>query len=864
MTQRPRFVFEGVGSRGDIAPLIEIAAELVRRGHEAHVLGNQRFEAEAIARGVTFTATTTRAVVCRGDERYDRGTYLFPALDQVAGFFRQAPARPSLVVNIDRFSASNLLCEAYGHAAVRLHLSPFKIRSLVRPPWPLSRRCEGPLGQAYLKYTLPRFYEACDNDPRIVRHINQQRRWLGLPSVSSAATAETYLRGELGLFPSWYCSPASDWPATTQLVGFPRAEPATELPRPLSDFIAREGRPLVFTPGTSFAETSDFFAAARACCELLELPGVFLSPHARGDVGADERRFLQLDYADLGALLPLARLLVHHGGVGTTAQGLAAGVAQIVSPLGFDQPDNAERVRSLGVGTVIERSALSGRALADSARLLLASEGVQRRAGQLRQLSAETDGLQTAADWLEQNAASGSTISSATAPVAQTRSDARVVLFISWPELGHLVTPFALARQLRERGDRVVFAGAPLLAARVEARGFEFCDLSGGDDASLFSIGASGFCLKRAVDGLVSSFEAALARYRPALVLIDSLYAAFGILAAAHGITWAQYETDLPRELDPALPPSGSNIVPSRDPDTQPRLRKAWADTLWAARRSRHASRKQHLRPTWSMTSAFPDALLRELTRRYGKLVGFRRATLYPPTARAPRLVFCPREFDFPRERSDAVVWADPCIDEARAEPDFDWQDIPNDRAIAYCAFGSQSFRSPLARGLLRLVVDVFSQRDDFFLILACPPDHAASLSPNSARVRVVSRAPQLSLLRRSRLAITHAGFNSVKECALYGVPMLALPLSHDQPRNAALIGHHGIGIALDSARLTAEELDLAVTCVRDSEPLRERCRQVQRLLEIANREQRALHYVDALLGGARASLPATQTPTGQ
>lgn len=850
MTPPPRFVFEGVGSRGDIAPLFEIAAELVRRGHQAHVLGNARFETEARAHGVAFTPTTTRAVVCKGEERYDRDTYIFPALEEVANFFRRAPSRPTLVVNIDRFSASNLLCEAYDHPAVRLHLSPFKIRSLVRPPWPLFRRCEGPLGQTYLKYTLPRFYEACDNDPRIVTHINQRRRSLGLPPVPNAAAAETHLRGQLGLFPAWYCSPASDWPAATHLVGFPLPPPAANLPRELSDFIEREGRPLVFTPGTSFADTSAFLEAARACCEALELPGVFLSPHAGSGDAVESRRFRRLDYADLGALLRRALLLVHHGGVGTTAQGLAAGVAQVVSPLGFDQPDNAERVRALGVGAVLERKALSGGALAEIARALLVSESIQQRACQLAELSAETSGLRATADWLEQSAASISGLRSSPAPSAPSRRDARVVLFISWPEPGHLVTPFALARQLHDRGDRVVFAGAPVLARGVEAQGFEFCDLGGAEGASLFSLGTTELCLERAVDGLATSFTEALTRYRPALILIDSLYAAFGILAAAHGVRWAQYETDLPRELDPTLPPAGSSIVPGIDAGTRTRLRQAWANVLWSARRSRRANRQERLVPRWSMTSAFPDALLRELTRRYGSLVGFRRATVYPPIARAPRLVFCPRELDFPRARAEAVLWADPCIDEARKEPDFDWQQVPNDRDVAYCSFGSRSLRSPLARGLLRLVVEVFSRRDDFFLIVACPPAHAAPLGRAPANVLIVSAAPQLAVLRRSRLAITHAGFNTVKECALYGVPMVALPLSHDQPRNAALIRYHGIGVAFESARLTTEQLDAAVTRVRDCPTMRDRCQQLRCSLETANRERRALRHVDELLAG--------------
>jgi UDP:flavonoid glycosyltransferase YjiC (YdhE family) len=55
-------------------------------------------------------------------------------------------------------------------------------------------------------------------------------------------------------------------------------------------------------------------------------------------------------YVPFSALLPMAAAFVRHGGIGTTAQALAAGVPQLVVPMAHDQPDNAMRVRRLGVG----------------------------------------------------------------------------------------------------------------------------------------------------------------------------------------------------------------------------------------------------------------------------------------------------------------------------------------------------------------------------------------------------------------------------------------------------------------------------------------------------------------------------------
>jgi len=62
-------------------------------------------------------------------------------------------------------------------------------------------------------------------------------------------------------------------------------------------------------------------------------------------------------------LLPHVAALVHHGGIGTTAEALRAGTPQLVVPLAHDQFDNAARVRALGVGASLNAARLTARRL---------------------------------------------------------------------------------------------------------------------------------------------------------------------------------------------------------------------------------------------------------------------------------------------------------------------------------------------------------------------------------------------------------------------------------------------------------------------------------------------------------------------
>ena len=76
-------------------------------------------------------------------------------------------------------------------------------------------------------------------------------------------------------------------------------------------------------------------------------------------------------YVPFSRVLPRCAAMVHHGGVGSCAQGLAAGVPQLTMPLGFDQPDNATRLWRLGVGRFVRPEAFrSARVAAELAELL--------------------------------------------------------------------------------------------------------------------------------------------------------------------------------------------------------------------------------------------------------------------------------------------------------------------------------------------------------------------------------------------------------------------------------------------------------------------------------------------------------------
>jgi MGT family glycosyltransferase len=161
-----------------------------------------------------------------------------------------------------------------------------------------------------------------------------------------------------------------------------------------------------------------------------------------------------------------------------------------------------------------------------------------------------------------------------------------------------------------------------------------------------------------------------------------------------------------------------------------------------------------------------------------------------------PELLFCPREFDFPYPERGGRHYVE-SLDLARREPEFDYARLPADKPLVFCALGGQLYRGGETPAFLQRVARAFESRPDLTLVLATGRHlRPEQIAPCPANVIVMERAPQLGLLKRARLMITHGGLGSVKECIAHGVPMLVFPLDIDQPGNGARVAHHGLGLS--------------------------------------------------------------------
>jgi rhamnosyltransferase subunit B len=400
-----------LGSHGDFHPFIGLGLSLRARGHAVTLAGNGHFRGLVEQTGLPFVEQGSDEEYHRVTEHPDlwhpRRGFAHVFREGVVKVMRQqydlvaeyAARGPVLAVASCLGFGVRVARDKLGIPLVTVHLQPSVLWSEYESPRlpPLDS------GPRWWKRFLFWVTETFAVDPVTRPETNRFRAELGLPPMSKTMRWWHSPDLVLGLFPDWYAAPQPDWPANVVLTRFPLWDESgvTPIQPEVERFLNEGDAPLVFTPGSGNKQAADFFAAAAEACGMLKRRGVLLSRFREQIPAALPGGVRHFDYVPFGQLLPRAAALVHHGGVGTTAQGLRAGVPQLLMPLAHDQPDNAARVRKLGVGDWLAPARFRGPAVADALGRLLASQKVRESCRAVAARFGDGDPLAPACDAIE-------------------------------------------------------------------------------------------------------------------------------------------------------------------------------------------------------------------------------------------------------------------------------------------------------------------------------------------------------------------------------------------------------------------------------------------------------------------------------
>jgi zeaxanthin glucosyltransferase len=199
-----------------------------------------------------------------------------------------------------------------------------------------------------------------------------------------------------------------------------------------------------------------------------------------------------------------------------------------------------------------------------------------------------------------------------------------------------------------------------------------------------------------------------------------------------------------------------------------------------------------------------------------------------------PWITQCPREFDFENSHwPQQFHHAGPCHDgEGRMEVPFPWDQLTGE-PIVYASMGTVQNGNA---DIFRIIAASVSKHQGLQLVLSIgnflDPQEIGYV-PNNAIV--VNNAPQLELLKKASVCITHAGFNTVLEALMQGVPQIAIPVTYDQPGVAARIADKKTGKTTSLDGLDASNLSAHVDEVLNNPIYRDNSRSIQKAIAKKN-----------------------------
>ena len=417
-----RIVLSNIGTFGDINPLIAIALELKRRGHGPVMAVPAVFGPKILPLGLEFhpvrpdidPQNTLMAEmiydVRKGTERGLR-EFLFPVLRQTYDDLLDAatrPARADLLLLGELNYAGPIVAEITGIPWASYILAPLSFFSAFDPPvLPMYPRL------ARADKTIPGMGRAIKRLARLVSRkwpqpIYDLRHELGLPRGANPlfdAKHSPFL--VLALFSRSLGLPQKDWPPNTLITGFCFYDADAgnaALPPHLEAFVSVGEPPVVFTLGSAAVlAAGSFYEVSARAAKRLGGRAVLL-------IGTDPRNrpteslpdsICVAEYAPYSALFNRASLVVHQGGVGTTAQCLRAGKPMLIMPYSHDQPDNARRMRRLGAGRTILRSNYKPWRVTRALRAMFGTPSLAESAQAAARQIAWEKGVETAVNALE-------------------------------------------------------------------------------------------------------------------------------------------------------------------------------------------------------------------------------------------------------------------------------------------------------------------------------------------------------------------------------------------------------------------------------------------------------------------------------
>jgi zeaxanthin glucosyltransferase len=405
---------------------------------------------------------------------------------------------------------------------------------------------------------------------------------------------------------------------------------------------------------------------------------------------------------------------------------------------------------------------------------------------------------------------------------------------------GHLIPICALGRRLQQRGHQVTVFQIVDVEPIIREAGLNFAPIGQREfpKGTLQKLDSKGarltgmrahyyFSQRLRVGSEMILREAPSAIYEAKIdgLIIDQAELAGGTVAEHLNVPFVSVAPSLPLRLVPETPYFLFNWQPGNSP--LHRLRNRLVLELVESLAGPIKATINRYRARWSL----PEV------HRLGDFL-----------SKTAQIAAIPAEFDFPCQNlSSFFYYTGPFVDpESRRPVDFPWERVSSDRPLIYVSMGTLQNR---LKHVFHAIAEACEGLGAQLVVSLGGGMEPEDLEPIAGNPVLVKYAPQLELMRRSALSVSHGGLNTVMEALSNGVPMVVIPITHDHPGIGARVQWTRTGEVVPMKQLSKEKVRRAVCAVLRDPSYRKAARRLQASIAETNGLERAADIVEQALG---------------
>ncbi len=410
-----RVLIYTIGSAGDVHPFVRLGLALQARGHEIFFITSGQFKGLIDQAGFESRelGSAERFQTVQDDSNLWRPIKALPTVIKhavnpsyglILEYARELnlPGKTLMLCSSLAFGARNA-SDLLGIPMITVHLAPALFPSAYRQPILHGMQ----IGQSAPKFLKTLQWKIAGKvlDKLICPEFNRFRREVGLlPARHILAEWWHSPTRVIALFPDWFAAPQPDWPPQTRLTGFPLFDEKgmRELPAELEEFLSFGDSPVIFTPGSAMKHGTAFFQEAVKALKLIDRRGILLTPFHETIPTNLPPEIRHFSYIPFSEVLPRAAAMVYHGGIGTCAQTLQAGIPHLIQPMAHDQLDTLSRVKDLGVGDGLYPKQFKAKRIAEKLNFLIENQNVRERAKEIALRFGKTDWIENTCELIEE------------------------------------------------------------------------------------------------------------------------------------------------------------------------------------------------------------------------------------------------------------------------------------------------------------------------------------------------------------------------------------------------------------------------------------------------------------------------------